>query len=92
MQVTIGSGIAGGCATFFAWAGALAGFILFLIYGIFALVAQGPFQHQDLATGITLIVLACVGIAGLAGAIAGALVGCCIGLPFMCCDGESSLV
>ena len=72
---------------FFAWLGAIAAEVLFLVYGILAVIPAGPFVQQNLGLGIPLIVLAGVGIAGIAGAIAGAIGGSILCSPLLCCDG-----
>ena len=63
----------GGCMTFFAVVGALAGEALFLTYGILALIPGPPFTERNLTVGVTLVVLAGVGLAAIGGAIAGAI-------------------
>lgn len=87
MKISIGTGICGIITTFFVYIGCLAGFVLFLIYGIFSVV-PGSSIPQNLALGITLIVLAVVGVGSLAGMIAGALVGGIIGAPIGACVGD----
>jgi hypothetical protein len=68
--------------TFFVYLGAITAQTLFLVYGIMALIPTGPFDHQNISLGVTLIVLATVGIAAACGSIAGILIGTIIYLPF----------
>ena len=56
-----------------------------LIYGILALIPTSPFDHQNLSLGIILIVLSCLGIIGLVGAIVGAIIGFIISFPIVYC-------
>jgi hypothetical protein len=86
MTTQFGTGIYGLFLTLFAYMGFLAGEALFLTYGILAVIPAGPFQHQNLALGVPLIVLAGIGIAGLAGMIAGLISGGILCSP-MCCLG-----
>lgn len=86
MALTIGNGIYGFFVTFFVYLGCLAGEALFLIYGILAVIPAGPFEHQNLSLGVPLIVLAGVGIAGIAGAVAGLIGGGILCSPCICVD------
>lgn len=64
--------------------GGIVGFVVPLIYGIFALTPSGPFETPDKTLGIVLIVLACT-IFPTVGAILGFIVGLVIGSPIDCC-------
>lgn len=86
MTLQFGTSIYGMFLIFFAYMGILAGEALFLTYGILAVIPAGPFEHQNLSLGVPLIVLAGVGIAGLAGMIAGLISGGILCSP-MCCLG-----
>lgn len=62
-------------ATFCGFLGALAATALFLTYGILAVIPDQLGPGQDLRLGVPLIVLGGIGVAGLAGSVAGAIVG-----------------
>ncbi len=61
------------CSSLFAIAS-----LVFLIFGIFALVPAGPFVERNIEIGVTFIVLSCTGIFGIVLALFGAFVGYCI--------------
>jgi uncharacterized membrane protein YdjX (TVP38/TMEM64 family) len=67
---------------FLVYLGAITSQVLFLVYGIMALIPTGPFDHQNISLGVTLIVLATVGIAAACGSIVGMIIGTIIYLPF----------
>jgi uncharacterized membrane protein len=64
--------------------GAIVGESLCLIYGIYAVIPAGPFEQQNLALGVPLIVLGSIGIGALAGAIAGCITGGIVCSPLLC--------
>ena len=86
-KLSIGTGICGGITTFFAWIGAIAGFVCFLTFGILALTTY-PLDHQNLIVGVVLVVLACVGIGSFSGCIGGTIVGGIIGTQIACLCGD----
>ena len=57
-------------ATIFAFLGAIAGEALFLTYGVLAVIPGGPFETRNLGLGVSFIVISCVGLAGIGGALA----------------------
>ncbi|KAL2634238.1 hypothetical protein R1flu_005717 [Riccia fluitans] len=63
-----------GCGFLWGFVGGLAGFVLFIMFGVFALVPAGPFEERDKTLGIVLVVLGLSGISTLAGYI-------CVGIP-----------
>ncbi|CAM6083891.1 unnamed protein product [Calypogeia fissa] len=69
-----------GC--FFGWGffGAMAGLVLFIIFGIFALVPAGPFDERHLTLGIVLVVLGATGVSSFGGYLACAVPGAAVGL------------
>ena len=83
---SFGTGIFGVFLTLCMYGGALAGETVCLTYGILAVIPAGPFDHQNLSLGISLIVLGGVGIAALGGAIAGLISGGIVCAP-VCCLG-----
>lgn len=50
----------------FGWMAAASAEILFLVYGILALVPSGPFKTRNTALGVVLLVLAVTQVAALA--------------------------
>jgi hypothetical protein len=70
--------------------GAMAGCVLFILFGVFALVVPaGPFNDREKTLGIVLVVLGATGVSTLGGylacAVPGATVGYMIDKSVDCC-------
>ncbi|KAG6556091.1 hypothetical protein Mapa_002032 [Marchantia paleacea] len=59
-----------GCGFAWGFVGGFAGLVLFLLFGVFALVPAGPFEERDKTLGIVLVVLGATGISTLGGYLA----------------------
>ncbi|KAL2602999.1 hypothetical protein R1flu_014311 [Riccia fluitans] len=68
----------GCCMCWGAWGGFAAG-VLFIVFGIFALVAAGPFGDKSTTLGIVLVVLGATGVGSVAGYLFCGLPCFCIG-------------
>lgn len=82
----LGFGVAGTLSLVIGILCAVAGSLVFMLMGIFALIPYTPLFHErDLAIGISFIVLTITGIIGGATFIVGALIGFCFGMPCIFC-------
>ncbi|KAL3693729.1 hypothetical protein R1sor_007380 [Riccia sorocarpa] len=71
-----------GCGMGWGFIGGLAGFVLFIIFGVFALVPAGTFEERNTTLGVVLVVLGVSGVSTIAGYI-------CVGIP---CAGVGYIV
>ncbi|KAL3685233.1 hypothetical protein R1sor_003255 [Riccia sorocarpa] len=67
------------CGGFWGFFGGAVASILFLIFGILAIIPSSPFTHRETTFGVVLIVLAVTGLATLVGLLVGGLAGIIIG-------------
>lgn len=69
-----------GCFFGCGFIGGLASFVLFILFGVFALVPAGPFDDRNKTLGVILVVLGATGVASLGGYLACAVPGAVAGL------------
>ena len=83
MRFVMAEGVYGTIVSLCMYLGALSGFVISLMFGIFALVPIDPFNEQNLALGITLVVITGLGLTAVIGALAGVCLGCLVASPVL---------
>lgn len=83
MRFVMGEGVYGTIVTLCMYLGALSGFVVSLLFGIFALVPIDPFDEKNLSLGISLVVITGVGLSAIIGGLVGVCLGCLVASPVL---------
>ena len=83
MRFVLAEGVYGTIITLCMYLGALSGFVVSLLFGIFALVPIDPFDEQNLSLGILLVVITGLGFTAVMGALVGVCLGCLVASPVL---------